>query len=291
VGLLVPMISSRQILAVAARQALLSPASASFAAAASYQTILVEKKNGVGYITLNRPQQLNALNAQVQFDVVAALESFDQDKEVRAIILTGSGKKAFAAGADITEMSTKTFSDMHKEKMYAHWDRIMGIRKPIIAAVNGFALGGGCELAMCCDIIIAADSAKFGQPEITLGTIPGLGGSQRLVRAIGKSKAMEWVLTGEFYSAEQAEKAGLVSRVVPLDQLMPEAEKLAQRISSFSTPIVMMAKDAVNQSFEMPLKPALAYEKALFYSSFASRDQKEGMAAFVEKRKPNFKDE
>jgi enoyl-CoA hydratase len=256
-----------------------------------YETILVDKKSGVGYITLNRPQQLNALNTQVQNDVVAALQSFDKDPDVRAIILTGSGKKAFAAGADVKEMAAKPFSEVYKTNMFSDWDRIMDIRKPIIAAVNGFALGGGCELAMLCDIIIAADTAKFGQPEILLGTIPGMGGGQRLVRSIGKSKAMEWVLTGEHYTAEQAEKAGLVSRVVPADKLMEEAERLAQKIASMSGSAVVMGKEAVNAAFESGLRQGLAFERRLFYSSFATKDQKEGMDAFVNKRKAGWKDE
>jgi len=246
---------------------------------------------GIGYVTLNRPQQHNALNTQVQSDVVAALQSFDSDSEVRAIILTGSGKKAFAAGADIKEMATKPFSEVYKTNMFSGWDRIMEIRKPIIAAVNGFALGGGCELAMLCDIIIAADTAKFGQPEINLGTLPGMGGGQRLVRAIGKSKAMEWILTGEHYTADQAEKAGLVSRVVPADKLMEEAEHLAKRIASQSVSALMMGKEAVNAAFETTLRQGLAFEKRLFYSSFATKDQKEGMDAFVNKRKAGWKDE
>jgi enoyl-CoA hydratase len=256
-----------------------------------YQTILTAKKNGIATVTLNRPEALNALNSQVMNDLVNALQSFDNDAEVRVVILTGSGKKAFAAGADIKEMATKSFAEVYKTGMFQGWDRIMDIRKPIIAAVNGFALGGGCELAMMCDIIIAADTAKFGQPEITLGVIPGMGGTQRLLRAAGKSKTMEWVLGGEHFSAEQAEKVGLVSRVVPADKLIEEAERVATRIASMSQPVVAAAKDAVNAAFETNLRQGLGYEKRLFYAAFATKDQKEGMGAFITRTKPQWKDE
>jgi len=252
--------------------------------------ILVDKKEGVGWITLNRPKELNALNVQVQDEVISTLEDFDKDPHVRCIVITGS-KKAFAAGADIKEMADKTYMDVYNKNMFAGWDKFKKIRKPIIAAVNGYALGGGCELAMYCDMIIAGDTAKFGQPEITLGTIPGMGGTQRLTRAVGKSKAMEWVLTGEFFDAATAEKAGLVSRVVPADDLLAEAEKLAKKIGKMSLPISMMAKHCVNKAFESTLEEGVALERTIFHSTFATKDKMEGMAAFVAKRSPTWKDE
>jgi len=252
--------------------------------------ILVEKRETVGWITLNRPKELNALNVQVQNEVVEALKDFDTDPNVRCIVITGS-KKAFAAGADIKEMADKTYMDVYNKNMFSGWDELKKVRKPIIAAVNGYALGGGCELAMYCDIIIAGDNAKFGQPEITLGTIPGMGGTQRLTRAVGKSKAMEWVLTGEFIDANQAERAGLVSRVVPADNLLAEVEKTAKKIGSMSVPIAMMAKNCVNKAFETTLEEGVALERGIFFSTFATKDKMEGMGAFVQKRTPVWRDE
>jgi len=254
-----------------------------------YKSLIVEKKGSVAVITLNRPKVLNALCDELLNELERALNGFDADKEVGCIILTGS-KKAFAAGADIKEMSSKSFIENYKSAMLTNFDSVGKTRKPIIAAVNGYALGGGCELAMSCDIIIAGEKAQFGQPEITLGTIPGAGGTQRLIRAVGKSKAMEMILTGSFISAEAAEKAGLVSRVVPEDKLLETALEVASKISSFSKPIVMMAKDSVNRAYEMTLQEGLNYERKLFYSTFATNDQKEGMKAFVNKTKPNFTD-
>eukprot|EP01101_Sappina_pedata_P004219 TRINITY_DN1755_c0_g1_i1.p1 TRINITY_DN1755_c0_g1~~TRINITY_DN1755_c0_g1_i1.p1 ORF type:complete len:320 (+),score=167.59 TRINITY_DN1755_c0_g1_i1:49-1008(+) len=262
----------------------------SAASETSYEMILVEKRDKVGLITLNRPKALNALCKQLCTELVHAVQTFDKDPSVGAIIITGAGK-AFAAGADIKEMAELTYMDTLKGRMFVEWDQLMEISKPIIAAVNGYALGGGCELAMMCDIMIAGDKAKFGQPEINLGTIPGMGGTQRLVRAIGKSKAMELVLTGKHISAEEAERAGLVSRVVPNDSLLDSAFETANLIAAQSKPIVTLAKDCVNRSFEGGLRDGLHYEKALFWSTFASKDQKEGMSAFVSKRKANFEDQ
>jgi enoyl-CoA hydratase len=255
-----------------------------------YKNILVEKKDGVGLITLNRPKALNALCEELIVELNDAAKRFDSDNEVGAIVVTGS-KKAFAAGADIKEMANKSYMDCYKSNMFHSWDQLTQIRKPIIAAVNGFALGGGCELAMSCDIIIAGNKAQFGQPEIKLGTIPGVGGTQRLTRAIGKSKAMELILTGDFMSAEQAEKAGLVSKVVPEDELLNVALQMAQKISSYSQPIVAMAKECVNKAYEMTLKEGLQYERRVFYSTFATKDQKEGMKAFIEKTAPKWSNE
>jgi len=236
---------------------------------------------------LDRPKALNALCDQLMTELNTALESFDKDNEIGAIIITGS-KKAFAAGADIKEMAPKTYMQVYNGKMFSQWEGVPSIRKPIIAAVNGFALGGGCELAMMCDIIIAGENAQFGQPEITLGTIPGIGGTQRLVKAIGKSKAMELVLTGSKMDAKTAETAGLVSKVVPEDSLLDSALEVANKIASFSKPIVAMAKECVNKSFETTLKEGLTYEKRTFQSTFATHDQKEGMRAFVNKEKPKW---
>jgi len=249
----------------------------------------VEKKGGVAVITLNRPKALNALCDELLNELEQVLKNFDSDKDIGCIILTGS-KKAFAAGADIKEMSSKSFVDNYKAAMFTNFDSVGKTRKPIIAAVNGYALGGGCELAMSCDIILAGDKAQFGQPEITLGTIPGAGGTQRLIRAVGKSKAMELILTGASINAEAAEKAGLVSRVVPEDKLLETALEMAQKIASFSKPITIMAKDSVNRAYELTLQEGLNYERKLFYSTFATNDQKEGMKAFVNKTKPNFTD-
>jgi enoyl-CoA hydratase/carnithine racemase len=254
------------------------------------QNILVKSEGHVGVITLNRPTVLNALSMALLGELATALEAFDADDAVRAIIVTGS-ERAFAAGADIKEMSQRSYMDMYKTNYPGSvCDRIAAIRKPIIAAVAGYALGGGCELAMLCDFIIAADTAKFGQPEITLGVMPGLGGSQRLTHLVGKSKAMDMCLTGRMMDAVEAERAGLVSRVVPAANLMTEAMKAAAKIAEQSVPIAMMAKEAVNRALETTLAEGLRYERRVFHAMFATEDQKEGMAAFLEKRKPAFKD-
>lgn len=254
----------------------------------AYETILVETRGKAGLITLNRPKALNALNSVVQKEVLAALDSFEADDNIGAIVLTGS-EKAFAAGADIKEMQEKSYIDMYKADFFAGWDAMLRIRKPIIAAVSGYALGGGCELAMMCDFIIAGDNAKFGQPEITLGVMPGMGGSQRLTRFVGKSKAMDMCLTGRMMDAAEAERCGLVSRVVPAAELLDEALKAAEKIASFSLPSVMMNKEAVNRAYETTLTEGLRFERRVFHSLFAFDDQKEGMAAFSEKRPPNFR--
>ena len=253
----------------------------------AYETIIAEARGKVGLITLNRPKALNALNSQVLSELVAALGAFDADRGIGAIVITGS-EKAFAAGADIKEMQDKTYVDAFLGDFFSGWDNVGRVRKPLIAAVAGYALGGGCELAMMCDFIIAADNAKFGQPEITLGVMPGMGGSQRLTRAVGKSKAMDMCLTGRMMDAAEAERSGLVSRVVPAAKLLDEALAAAAKIADFSLPSVMMAKEAVNRAFETTLAEGLRFEKRLFHSMFALDDQKEGMAAFVEKRKANF---
>jgi enoyl-CoA hydratase len=255
-----------------------------------YQNILVSRDGGVAIVTLNRPKALNALNSDLLTELVTALEGFDADNGVRAIILTGS-ERAFAAGADIKEMAPQSYMDMFKTNFFAAAaDRIAAVRKPIIAAVAGYALGGGCELAMLADFIIAADTAKFGQPEITLGVMPGIGGTQRLTRFVGKSKAMEMCLTGRNMDAAEAERSGLVSRVVPAADLMAEALKAAQKIAEQSQPIVMMTKETVNRAYETTLAEGIRFERRLFHAMFATEDQKEGMAAFSEKRKPAFKD-
>jgi enoyl-CoA hydratase len=254
----------------------------------NYDTILVETRGKVGLLTLNRPKALNALNSLVLQEVIAALQSFDADSGVGAIIVTGS-EKAFAAGADIKEMEPKSYIDAFMDDFFAGWEALTRIRKPIIAAVAGYALGGGCELAMMCDFIIAADNAKFGQPEITLGVMPGMGGSQRLTRFVGKSKAMDMCLTGRTMDAAEAERSGLVSRVVPPDQLLEETMKVAEKIASFSLPAVMMAKEAINRSYETTLSEGLRFERRVFHSMFALEDQKEGMKAFTEKRPANFR--
>jgi enoyl-CoA hydratase len=253
----------------------------------SYETILVETKGKVGLIRLNRPQALNALNAQVNKDLTAAIDAFEADDNIGCVIITGS-EKAFAAGADIKEMSGKSHMDVFKEDFAANWDRVARMRKPVIAAVSGFALGGGCELAMQCDIIIAADTAKFGQPEIKLGVIPGIGGTQRLTRAVGKAKAMDLNLTGRMMDAAEAERCGLVARVVPAAGLMDEAMKAAETIASMSLIAVMTAKEAVNRAFETTLAEGIRFERRTFQALFATHDQKEGMAAFVEKRPAKF---
>ena len=254
----------------------------------AYETIIVETRSRVGLITLNRPQALNALNTTVMSEMVAALKVFQEDAGIGAIVVTGS-EKAFAAGADIKQMQPMNYIDTFMTDFFGGWEEMMRVRKPIIAAVAGYALGGGCELAMMCDFIIAADNARFGQPEITLGVMPGMGGSQRLTRFVGKSKAMDMCLTGRMMDAAEAERCGLVSRVVPVADLMEETLKAAAKIASFSLPAVMMAKDAVNRSYETTLAEGLLYERRMFHSLFAFDDQKEGMAAFVEKRSPNFR--
>lgn len=254
----------------------------------TYEFILFEKIEKVGIITLNRPDALNALCEGLIRELSAALETCETDPEIHCIVLTGS-EKAFAAGADIKEMQSKTYMDAYKGDFISKWERIDTCRKPIIAAVSGFALGGGCEIAMMCDFIIASDTAKFGQPEVTIGTMPGSGGTQRLTRAIGKSKAMEMCLTGRMMDAREAEQAGLVSRVVPVSEYREEALKVAHKIASFSLPIVMMIKESIGCAFEMPLSEGVKFERRLFYSTFSLDDQKEGMAAFLEKRAPVFK--
>jgi enoyl-CoA hydratase len=253
----------------------------------TYQTILVDHQDRVATITLNRPDALNALNAQVMTEVTTAAAELDADPGVGAIIVTGSAK-AFAAGADIKEMAALSFADAFNADYFAAWSRFAQVRTPTIAAVSGYALGGGCELAMMCDLLIAADTAKFGQPEIKLGVLPGMGGSQRLTRAIGKAKAMDLILTGRNMDAAEAERSGLVSRVVPADELLREAQGVAATIAQMSLSAARMAKEAVNRAFESPLSEGLLYERRLFHSAFATDDQSEGMAAFIEKRTPNF---
>jgi enoyl-CoA hydratase len=255
----------------------------------AYENILTEIRGRVGLITLNRPNVLNALNDALMNELGEALLKFDADEAIGAIVLTGSAK-AFAAGADIGAMKSWGYMDVYKsEYITRNWEATKSVRKPVIAAVAGYALGGGCELAMSCDIVIAADTAKFGQPEIKIGIIPGAGGTQRLPRAVGKSKAMDMVLTGRTMDAAEAERAGLVSRVVAADKLLDEALDAAAQIASYSLPSVMMAKEAMLRAFEMPLGEGVRFERRLFHSLFATEDQKEGMAAFVEKRKPAFK--
>jgi enoyl-CoA hydratase len=254
----------------------------------SYETILVERDERVATITLNRPKALNALNSQVMNEVTSAATELDSDTGIGAIIITGAGGKAFAAGADIKEMAGLSFADAFGSDFFATWGKLAAVRTPTIAAVNGYALGGGCELAMMCDLLIAADTAKFGQPEIKLGVLPGMGGSQRLTRAIGKAKAMDLILTGRTIGAEEAERSGLVSRVVPADDLLTEAKAVATTISQMSLSASRMAKEAVNRAFESTLAEGLLYERRLFHSTFATDDQTEGMTAFVEKRDPNF---
>jgi enoyl-CoA hydratase len=253
----------------------------------AYETILVERDGRIGLITLNRPQALNALNSQMMNDVTGAATEFDNDPGIGAIVITGSAK-AFAAGADIKEMSALGFADVFDGDFFAPWAKLAAVRTPTIAAVAGHALGGGCELAMMCDVLIAADTAKFGQPEIKLGVLPGMGGSQRLTRAIGKAKAMDLILTGRTIDAAEAERSGLVSRVVPADDLLTEAKAVAATIAQMSRSAVRMAKEAVNRAFESTLAEGLLYERRLFHSAFATNDQSEGMAAFIEKRPPNF---
>ncbi len=254
----------------------------------AYETIIAETRGRVGLITLNRSQALNALNSALIRELNEALGGFDDDKAVACIVLTGSDK-AFAAGADIKEMRDFTFATAYGKDFLASWEHILRIRKPVIAAVAGYALGGGCELAMMCDFILAADNARFGQPEISLGILPGAGGSQRLARSIGKSKAMEMCLTGRTMDAHEAESCGLVSRVVPLAELIDEAVKTGEKIADMSRPAVMMTKESINRAYETPLSEGLRFERRLFYAAFGLKDQKEGMDAFIEKRQARFK--
>ena len=256
----------------------------------NYENILVEKRGKVAIITLNRPKALNALSPDLMREVSLAVDELERDSSVGCLFVTGS-EKAFAAGADIKEMKTKSYMDVYmSDFITAEWERIARCRKPVIAAVAGYALGGGCELAMMCDFILAAENAKFGQPEINLGIIPGAGGTQRLPRFVGKSKAMEMALLGQarMMDAEEAERCGLVSRIIPLADLVDEAVNTAQKIAELSQPIVMMAKESVNRAYETTLSEGVRFERRLFHSAFATEDQKEGMAAFTEKRKPNF---
>ena len=253
----------------------------------TYETILVEQRGAVTLVTLNRPQALNALNSQVLADLIAAFAAFDSDSSQRCAVLTGS-EKAFAAGADIKEMQSQSFAEMYGSNFFAGYDRITSTRKPWIAAVNGFALGGGCELAMMADFIIAGDSAKFGQPEIKLAVTPGMGGSQRLTRAIGKAKAMEMCLTGRMMDAAEAERSGLVARVVPSAELVDEALKTADAIAAMAPLAAIAAKEMVNAAFETTLQQGIVFERRLFHGLFGSEDQTEGMAAFVEKRPGNW---
>lgn len=253
----------------------------------AYETIIVETRGRVGLIALDRPKALNALNAALIEELAHALGTFEADDDIGAMVITGSDK-AFAAGADIKEMADKSFIDAYLENFITRWERVTTVRKPVIAAVAGYALGGGCELALMCDFIIAGDNAKFGQPEITIGTIPGAGGTQRLTRLVGKSKAMEMVLTGRTMDAEEAERSGLVSRIVPVGDLVEEAVKVAERIASMSRPSVLMAKESVARAYETTLAEGVRFERRLFHATFSTVDQKEGMAAFIEKRQPDF---
>ncbi|WP_428409612.1 enoyl-CoA hydratase [Hyphococcus sp.] len=255
----------------------------------AYECILTETDGAVGVITLNRPEALNAFNRQLMDEVTDAVKAFEGDDAIGCMVLTGS-EKAFAAGADIKEMASKDYIDVFKEDFITgNWEEVSRTRKPIIAAVNGYALGGGCELALMCDFIIAGDNAKFGQPEISIGAMPGAGGTQRLARFIGKSKAMEMCLTGRMMDAEEAERCGLVSRIVPKGELREEAIRVAKQIAGFSRPIAMLTKESVNRAYETTLSEGVRFERRVFHSVFAFEDQKEGMAAFAEKRKPVFK--
>jgi len=254
----------------------------------SYDYVIVETRNNVGVITLNRPKALNALSAQLMSELAEVIKKLDSDDAVAAILITGSDK-AFAAGADIKEMRDKTFIEAYtKDFITENWECVAACRKPVIAAVNGFALGGGCELAMMCDVIIASDTAMFGQPEIKIGIIPGAGGTQRLSRFVGKAKAMDLVLTGRMMDANEAERAGLVSRIVPTDKLLDEAMQVAETIASMSRPSTMMAKESVNRAFESTLSEGIRFERRIFHSLFATDDQTEGMGAFIEKREPEW---
>jgi enoyl-CoA hydratase len=254
----------------------------------AYENILVSTRGRVGTITLNRPKALNALNAALMKELSVALDALEADPDIGCVVITGS-ERAFAAGADIKEMQALSFPDTYLDDFVTPYERLARFRKPVIAAVAGFALGGGCELAMMCDLIVAADNAQFGQPEIKLGVMPGIGGTQRLVREIGKSKAMDLILTGRNMDAAEAERAGLVARVVPLSELNGEVNTIADTIAGMSLPIAMMAKEAVNRAYETSLSEGVRFERRLFHSMFATADQREGMAAFVEKRKPDFK--
>ena len=254
----------------------------------TYETILLETHGRVGLITLNRPQALNALNAQLVSEVNQALDALEADANIGCIVLTGS-KKAFAAGADIKEMAELTYPQIYMDDLFSDSDRVANRRKPIIAAVNGFALGGGCELALMCDFILAGDNAKFGQPEINLGVLPGMGGTQRLTRAVGKAKAMEMCLSGRLIDAVEAERCGIVARIVPSDELLDEALRVAAVIASKSLPIAMMIKESVNRAFEVNLTEGVRFERRVFHAAFATQDQKEGMAAFIAKREADFK--
>jgi len=254
----------------------------------TYQHLIIETRGKVGIIRLNRPQALNALNAALMTELSGAIDGFEIDPLVSCMVITGSDK-AFAAGADIKEMANKSYMDAFFSDFAGAWHHAARARKPVIAAVAGFALGGGCELAMQCDFIIAADNAKFGQPEIKLGVIPGIGGTQRLAHAVGKAKAMDLILTGRTMDAAEAERSGLVARVVPADKLLEEALAVAAKIASFSLPSVLLAKEAVNQAFETGLAEGLKFERRVFHATFGTEDQKEGMTAFAEKRPPHFK--
>jgi enoyl-CoA hydratase len=254
----------------------------------SYTTILKDIQGRVALITLNRPEALNALNSQLISELNHALDELESNREIGCIVFTGSAK-AFAAGADIKEMAELKYPQIYLDDLFSDSDRVANRRKPIIAAVAGFALGGGCELALMCDFILAADNAKFGQPEIKLGVLPGMGGTQRLTRAVGKAKAMEMCLTGRMIDAVEAERAGLVARIVPQDQLLEEALKVARTIAAKSLPVAMMVKESVNRAFEVSLAEGIRFERRVFHAAFASEDQKEGMAAFIEKRDPAFK--
>jgi enoyl-CoA hydratase len=254
----------------------------------SYQNIVVETQGRVGIIRLNRPQALNALNKALIAELTQAIETFDDDEKIGCLLITGNDK-AFAAGADIKEMADKPFIEAFLGNFVSNWNAAAHARKPIVAAVAGFALGGGCELAMQCDVVIAADNAKFGQPEIKLGVIPGIGGTQRLARAVGKAKAMDLILTGRMMDAAEAEKSGLVARVVPAASLMDEAMKVAETIANMSLPSVLAGKEAINRAFEGGLSEGMAFERRIFHSLFATDDQKEGMKAFIEKRPPKWK--
>jgi len=254
----------------------------------TYETILAEtREGGVGLITINRPKALNALNSTVVAEINMALDGFEKDAAIGCVVITGS-EKAFAAGADIKEMQDLSFPQTYLDDFITAWDRVAGRRKPIIAAVSGFALGGGCELAMMCDFIIASDTAQFGQPEIKLGVLPGAGGTQRLTRVVGKAKAMEMCLTGRMMDAQEAERAGLVSRVVTADALLEDALATARKIAAMSLPVAMMVKESVNRAYETTLAEGIRFERRVFHAVFATADQKEGMAAFVDKRKPDF---
>ncbi len=253
----------------------------------TYETILTDQKGRALLVTLNRPKALNALNTQLSHELIDALTKADEDDGVGCIVITGS-PKAFAAGADIKEMQDQSYTDMHGADFFGQWDRLATLRKPTIAAVSGYALGGGCELAMMCDFILCSDTAQFGQPEIKLGVMPGMGGSQRLTRLVGQAKAMEMCYTGRLMGAEEAERSGLAARVIPADELLDEALKTADTISNMSLPALMSIRDAIRRTQEIPLTEGVRFERRVFHALFATKDQKEGMAAFVEKREPRF---